>query len=94
VLAGLAGLHGMSPVTELAWPAYGLLIAAAVIAWWMPNTNELFLAADNGEARAPAAFHWFGPTGPQSSLGVAIGLLLALCLLSIDKADDFIYAQF
>ncbi|MGW8159296.1 MAG: MBOAT family O-acyltransferase [Desulfoprunum sp.] len=95
VLAGLAGLHGMSPVTELAWPAYGLLIAAAVIAWWMPNTNELFLAADNGEARAPAAFSLVrADWSPNLRWGVAIGLLLTLCLLSIDKADDFIYAQF
>ena len=95
VLAGMAGLHGMSPVTELPWPAYGLLIASAVIAWWMPNTNELFLAADTGESRGPATFSLVRAAwAPNLRWGVALGLLLALCVLSIDKADDFIYAQF
>jgi hypothetical protein len=61
----------------------------------MPNTNELFLAAENGEARAPAAFSLVrADWSPKLRWGVAIGRLLALCLLSIDKADDFIYAQF
>lgn len=95
VLAGMAGANGVSPVTEVDAPAYVMLAASAVIVFFMPNTNELFLSAyarDPKTSPSPVLFRagW----SPSRRWGLAIGLVLALCLLSIEQTADFIYAQF
>ena len=95
VLAGMAGQNGVSPVNSLEWQGWGLLFAGAVIAFWMPNTNEIFLSADQGTENGltslpPARAGW----APGLRWGLAVGLVFALCLLNIDTARDFIYAQF
>ncbi len=94
VLAGMVGCNGISPVTEVGGPAYVMLAASAAIVFFMPNTNELFLGADrDGTASASPALvrpNW----SPSLRWGLAIGLVLALCLISIEQTADFIYAQF
>ena len=96
VLAGMAGLNGISMVEGVDGLGYFMLAASAVIAFWLPNTNELFLSqgssTENGAPPALALFraNW----SPSLRWGFTIGLIFALCLLSIEKTQDFIYAQF
>ena len=95
VLAGMAGRNGISMITALDLQAYGILIVSAVIAFWMPNTNELFLSADNRETKKVSSFSIFHVNwSPDLRWGLAVGFIFALCVLSIYKAKDFIYAQF
>ncbi|EKD33730.1 MAG: hypothetical protein ACD_75C02615G0003 [uncultured bacterium] len=95
VLAGMAGLHGISPVTEIDSLAYIMLFFSAVAAFWLPNTNELFLSSgsrDDASSRPLSLFraNW----SPTLRWGLAVGLVFALCLLSIEQTNEFIYAQF
>ena len=95
VLAGMVGRNGISMITALDLQAYGILIVSAVIAFWMPNTNELFLSADNRETKNVSSFSIFHVNwSPDLRWGLAVGFIFALCVLSIYKAKDFIYAQF
>ena len=95
VLAGMAGLNGVSTITALDWQAYAILLISTGIAFWMPNTNELFLSADATGTKQESSFSLVhGIWSPNRHWGLAIGFIFALCLLSIDKARDFIYAQF
>ena len=94
LLAGMAGGNGFSPVTA---DPFGLCMLgiAAGIAFFLPNTNEMILHLESRFANKPASFSLVN-TQWSSSIrwGVATGVLLALCLLSMDKPQDFIYAQF
>ena len=93
VLAGMAGGNGISPVTELDPLGYGMLLVSAFIAFCMPNTNELFLARPQGLNTASSSIAhrtW----APNSRWGMAVGVIFALCVLSIERTSDFIYAQF
>jgi D-alanyl-lipoteichoic acid acyltransferase DltB (MBOAT superfamily) len=93
VMAGMAGLNGIAPVTELDGPGWFMLAAGAMISFLLPNTNQLFAASADRQTAAglaPVKASW----SPGLGWGVAIGLIFALCLLSIDKTQDFIYAQF
>lgn len=96
VLSGMAGLNGFSLVEGVDGLGYFMLAASAVIAFWLPNTNELFLAQGSPtEHGAPPALALFRANwSPSLRWGFTIGLLFALCLLSIEKTQDFIYAQF
>ena len=95
VLAGMVGSNGISMITDIDWQAYGILLVSAVIAFWLPNTNELFLSGDNNGTRNVPSFSIFrADWSPNLRWGFAIGLIFAVCVLSIDKAKDFIYAQF
>jgi len=95
VLAGMVGRNGISMITALDLQAYGILIFSAVIAFWMPNTNELFQSADNRETKKVSSFSIFHVNwSPNLRWGLAVGFIFALCVLSIYKAKDFIYAQF
>jgi len=95
VLAGMAGGNGISMITSLDMQAYGILIVSAVIAFWLPNTNELFLSDDNKETKSVSSVSLFrGDWSPNLRWGLAVGLIFALCVLSIDQAKGFIYAQF
>ena len=95
VLAGMAGLNGFSMVATLDLRAWGLLVAAAVIAFFMPNSNEIFFSAKEREAqRLPSSATSRAAWSPSLRWGLAAGLVFALCLLNMDTAKEFIYAQF
>jgi alginate O-acetyltransferase complex protein AlgI len=93
VLAGMAGGNGISPVTELDLFGYGMLLFSSFIAFCVPNTNELFLArpqALNATSPPISLRAW----APNRRWGIVIGTIFALCVLSIERTNDFIYAQF
>lgn len=93
VLAGMAGRNGITPVTELDSLGYGMLLISAFIAFCMPNTNELFLARPqrlDSASSSASQRTWM----PNRRWGLAIGAIFALCVLSIERTSDFIYAQF
>jgi D-alanyl-lipoteichoic acid acyltransferase DltB (MBOAT superfamily) len=95
VLAGMVGNNGFSPVTEI--DAFGsiMLLIGAFVAFYMPNTNELFLFTGKEhevKLTSPSivAVKW----SANVPWGLAIGCIFALCILSIERTSDFIYAQF
>ena len=95
ILAGMVGLHGIAPVTGYSLFSYLILTAAAFIALFMPNTNEVFASLESRFATPPATasvvhLNWI----PTLRWGLATGVVLALCLLSMGKTQEFIYAQF
>jgi hypothetical protein len=95
VLAGMAGLNGFSVVATLDMQAWGLLLAGTVITFAMPNSNEIFLSPEAREAeRLPASPPSHTGWSPNLRWGLAVGLIFALCLLNMDTAKEFIYAQF
>ena len=95
ILAGMVGGNGISVITALDLQAYSILAVSAVIAFWMSNTNEFFLSDDNQETTSVSSFSIFRVDwSPNLRWGLAVGLIFALCVLSIDEAKDFIYAQF
>ena len=72
-----------------------MLVTGASIAFLMPNTNEIVLYFDRYYKQGLPAFsmfriHW----SPDVPWGLLTGLLFALCLLSMERTNDFIYAQF
>lgn len=95
VLAGMAGGNGISMVTEIDSLAYFMLILSAAIAFFLPNTNELFLSADRRDGTPSVSLSLFRANwSPNLRWGLAVGLVFALCLLSIEQTNEFIYAQF
>lgn len=95
VLAGLGGMNGFSLGTDVQFLEYTVLALGAFIAFYMPNTNELILYLDSRFANTPESFsilqvRWV----PSIWWGVAVGVLLVLCLLTMEQTKDFIYAQF
>ena len=95
VLAGMVGGHGLSPLTGIEPLAYALLTAAAAIAFLLPNSGELLLFAEKTyEHHHPANSLVPIPFAHNRRWGLALGLLLALALLSMEKSSEFIYAQF
>lgn len=95
VLAGMVGINGLSPLTGIEPLAYTLLTAAAAIAFLLPNSGELLLFAEKTyQHHRPAASLLPLGFARNRRWGVALGLLLALALLSMEKSSEFIYAQF
>lgn len=95
VLAGMAGMNGMSPISGVDSFGYTLLALSTFAAFFMPNTNELFLSTEKRQEMPSAspsilAIRW----SPNVRWGLAIGCIFALCVLSIERTSDFIYAQF
>lgn len=95
VLAGMIGYNGVSAVTEIDSLGYCMLVISTFVAFFMPNTNELFLFSDKErktKLRSPSivTLHW----SPRVLWGLAVGCIFALCILSIERTNDFIYAQF
>jgi D-alanyl-lipoteichoic acid acyltransferase DltB (MBOAT superfamily) len=95
MLAAMVGGNGFSVVTGVDSPGYAMLAFSALVAFYLPNTNEVVLYFESRFENKPASFsilgiRWF----PGLRWGVVTGILLALCLLSMDKTQDFIYAQF
>ena len=95
VLAGMAGLNGVSLVFAENPVGYAMLAVSAFIALYMPNTNEIFLYFDSWYDKRSASFSIFRMRwSPSLRWGLATGLIFALCILSMDRTSDFIYAQF
>ena len=95
VMAGLIGQNGISPVTEINAFAYFMLAAGTFVVFFMPNTNELFLFPESGKEGKPASPSILSVKWSPSVLwGIAMGFVFALCILSIERVNDFIYAQF
>jgi D-alanyl-lipoteichoic acid acyltransferase DltB (MBOAT superfamily) len=95
VLAGMAGWNGITMVSEIDVPGFIMLALAAITAFSLPNTNELFLYRDSNLEKISTSpslvrLNW----SPNARWGVAIGIIFALCVLSIERTSDFIYAQF
>ena len=94
ILAGMVGVHGLTLAAVDPFGA-GMLVLAAGIAFLLPNTNEIILHLETRFANKPTSVsllpvQW----SPSVRWGVATGILLALCILCMDKPQDFIYAQF
>lgn len=95
VLAGMVGINGLSPLAGIEPLSYALLVGAAAIAFFLPNSGELLLFAEKTyQGHRPAASLLPARFRPSPGWGVALGLLLALALLAMEKSSEFIYAQF
>jgi D-alanyl-lipoteichoic acid acyltransferase DltB (MBOAT superfamily) len=95
MLAGMVGGNGFSPATGVDPFAACMLVLSAFIALYLPNTNEIILHLESRFENKPASASIVGLRwSPTLRWGLAAGLLLALCILSLDKPQDFIYAQF
>jgi len=95
MLATMAGGNGFSVAPSADFLGYGMLVLSAFIAFFMPNTNEMIMHLESRFENKPSSFslltiQW----SPGLRWGVATGIILALCILSMDKPQDFIYAQF
>jgi D-alanyl-lipoteichoic acid acyltransferase DltB (MBOAT superfamily) len=97
--AGLLASVGLAPgFGGIRWlDAWGLctLLGAMALAWWAPNTQELFRHFEPCLEKMPpllvrARLRW------QPSLHWSLGLagLLCVCLLSLNRPSDFLYFQF
>jgi hypothetical protein len=91
----MAGGNGFSMVAAADPLAYAMLALSAFVAFFLPNTNEIIMHLESRFENKPASFslltiQW----SPGIRWGVATGIILALCILSMDKPQDFIYAQF
>lgn len=95
MLVGMVGSNGLSLDIDAGPFGYWMLAISAGLAFFMPNTNEMILHLESRFANKPSSFslipvRW----SPGLRWGLATGILLALCILSMDKPQDFIYAQF
>ncbi len=95
VLSGMIGVNGFSRVSEIDSFGCCILGLATVVAFYLPNTNELFLFPEKSpdvKETSPSIFacKW----SPNIFWGLAIGCILSLCILNLERTTDFIYAQF
>ena len=95
ILSGMVGRHGLGAVPGLQPFTLAILALSTWIALFMPNTNEVFAwlesrFANSPEAKSLLALRWH----PSWNWGLVTGVVFALCLLSMEKTQDFIYAQF
>jgi alginate O-acetyltransferase complex protein AlgI len=95
VLAGMGGLNGVAPLTEIGLFEYAVVAIAAFVVWHMPNTNEIFLHLENRFQGPLAAFSLLAlKWHPTPRWGLVTALLLSVCILGMEQTADFIYAQF
>ena len=95
ILAGMTGLRGVGAVAGVQIFSLVILALSTWIAFIMPNTNEVFSWLESRfenkpEARSLVPARWH----PSLGWGMMTGLIFALCLLCMEKTQDFIYAQF
>lgn len=95
MLAGMVGANGLSLAVNIDTFAGLMLTTGAFIAFAMPNTNEIIMHLESRFTNRPiaasiCALQWH----PNLRWALITGILLALSILSMDKPQDFIYAQF
>lgn len=95
ILAGMVGANGLALTISADTFAVIMLIFSTFIAFAMPNTNEIIMHLESRFANTPTAasilaLQWH----PGVRWAMITGVLLALSILSMDKPQDFIYAQF
>lgn len=95
ILGGMIGRHGLGAVPGIQPFSLVVLALSTWIALFMPNTNEVFVWLEsrfenNPETKSIFTMRW----RPSWSWGLVTGVVFALCLLSMEKTQDFIYAQF
>jgi len=98
ILTAMAGGHGLdlshAYVNELVHRDNALrwLVAAAVIAWWLPNCQQWFARFDPGTEPVAAAgrLAW----SPSRAWALAIGLLALVTLYHMNRISEFLYFQF
>ena len=94
-LSGLTGLNGLSANLAISPWEYALVGLSALIAFLMPNTNEIFLYFENRYPNALASFSlWRLQWRPSLGWGLVTGIILVIAILGMDRPTDFIYAQF
>ncbi|HEY2343882.1 MAG TPA: MBOAT family protein [Chthoniobacteraceae bacterium] len=91
ILLGMAGRRGIGSPPDLKAEEAALLVLAAAIALFAPNTNELFaLGLPPKETAQPRRRIW-----RYSSVGaVAIALLFFTSVLHLSRISEFLYFQF
>lgn len=95
VLGGMAGLHGVASLEVLSPWQWVLVGCGALVAFAMPNTNQIFLYFDNRNEPPLAAYSLFNiQWRPSVPWGLVTGLVFALGVLSADSTKEFIYVQF
>jgi D-alanyl-lipoteichoic acid acyltransferase DltB (MBOAT superfamily) len=95
ILAGMVGANGLALTVSADTFGVMMLVFSAFIAFAMPNTNEIIMHLESRFANTPTAasilaLQW----RPGVRWAMITGVLLALSILSMDKPQDFIYAQF
>lgn len=99
--SGLFALANLQPsYNGIRWIDFGgirvpILMGAMVIAWIMPNTQELFekfkpcieqMARPGSKAR----LYWH----PSASWAIVISMLFVVCVLNMNNVSEFLYFQF
>jgi len=94
-LKGLIGLNGLAGTADIGLMEIAMVAIGAFIAFLMPNTNQIVLYVGNRFPQAQAAFCLIRPQWrPNLGWALAMGILLVIGILNMDKTADFIYAQF
>ncbi len=75
-------------VVELSVPSLAMMSVAAVIALWLPNTQQLIALRDN-----PTTRRWF-QWRPGLPWGVLAGVTAAWALMAMRGESEFLYFQF
>jgi hypothetical protein len=98
MLASMAGLHGANPAQAF---ANGLIsgsralywvLAAALMAWWLPNTQQLFarFAPALDSIAGTSRWHW----RPSAPWLVFIAALALVAIYRLNHISQFLYFQF
>lgn len=66
-----------------------LLLVASAITWALPNTQEVFLRGEEPQS-AKSISRW----RPNRVWAVAMGALLAVCVMDMQHVSEFLYFQF
>jgi len=97
ILQAMAGGHGLdftqAYVNELVHRDHSLrwLLAAAVIAWWLPNVQQLFARFEPGtEPVAAGRAAW----NPSTRWALGVSLLALVTLYHMNRISEFLYFQF
>lgn len=88
---------GLQPVFDgIRWldlSSLGMLAGALVLAWFAPNTQQIFQhfePALDAVDKTAIATRW----QPSLRWSVGLALLLCFCMLSLNQASEFLYFQF
>jgi hypothetical protein len=85
MLAGMAGMNGISLPVSVAPRVVGLLVSGLAIVWLAPNSQALarYTVDRVGAIRLPSPAFAF-----------AAGAMLAAAIMGLDRVSTFLYYQF